>query len=105
LTYLKARLFREAFSELSKTIELDPGLNDAHIQLGNLYLLSGKRDKAKEQADIALAKDVNNSSGHLLLSNIHIAERNLDGAISEAKKAAEGDMNWKHTSTLPTYIS
>ena len=91
LTYLKAGQFREVFSEISKTVELDPGMIEAHSQLGNLYLLSGNRAKAKEQAGIILIKEANNSSAHLLLSYISVAERNIDQAISEAKKAVEGD--------------
>ena len=89
LTYLKAGLVREAYAEISKTVELDPGMIDAQNQLGYLYLLGGDRKKAKERAEIVLAKEANNSSAHLLLSNINIAERNLDGAIAEAKKAVE----------------
>ena len=91
LTYLKAGLVREGYREISKTVELNPGMIDAQNQLGYLYLLGGDRKKAKERAEIVIAKDANNSLAHLLLSHIHIAERNLDGAIAEAKKAVEGN--------------
>ena len=55
------------------------------------YLLSGDVAKAREQAEAILAKDEKNSYGHMLMSNIHLKEKNLDAAIAEAGKAAEGE--------------
>jgi Tfp pilus assembly protein PilF len=47
---------------------------EAQNQLGYFYLLSRNLKKAKEQAEIVLAIEANNSSAYLLLSNISLAE-------------------------------
>jgi len=57
---LKAGQFREAFSELSKTVELNGNIHDARLQLGNLYLFH-ETSKAREQAEKVLEKEPNNS--------------------------------------------
>ncbi len=40
---------------------------------------------------LVVSKEPNNGSGHLLMSSIHVGEKNLDKAISEAQKAIELD--------------
>jgi len=72
-----------------KSVDLNPDLTDARLQLGSLYLLSREIKKAREQAEKALSKEPNNSSAHLLMSLIFVAEKELDKAILEAKKAIE----------------
>jgi len=64
---------------------------DARFQLGSLYLLSRNVEKANEQAESILTKNPNDMSGHLLMSSILAAKRDLDKAISEARKAIELD--------------
>src|SRR4030042_6344275 len=65
LSHLRAGHLREAFSELSRSVELNQDLIDARLQLGNLYLLSRDPRKAREEAEKVLAKDPNSTSGRL----------------------------------------
>ena len=78
LAYSQMGQFRDAFSELSKSVDLDGNLMDARVQLGNLLLISRDIKMAKVQAETVLSKEPKNSSGHLLMSSIHLAEKDLD---------------------------
>ena len=91
MAYLKMGMIREGYAALTKAVEINPDLLEARNQLGGLYLLSRDTKKAREQAEFILAKDAKNSLAHMLLSNIYLMEKNLDGAIEENKKAVEGE--------------
>ena len=91
MAYLKMGMIREGYVALTKAVEINPDMVEARNQLGGLYLLSRDTKKAREQAELILAKDAKNSLAHMLLSNIYLMEKNLDGAIEESKKAVEGE--------------
>ena len=90
LCRLRIGMPREAFAAIAKAVELDPGLIDARHHLGTLYLLAGDPQKAAEQARAILAADPADARGHMLLSNMHLREKNIDAAIEEGLKAAQG---------------
>lgn len=69
LTYLKLGDLPDlqgAFSELTKTVELDPQHRDAQLRLGELYLLAKEPLKARQRADIVLASAPDDPRGLLL---------------------------------------
>lgn len=53
---------REAFSAFNRAIELDSGHPEARLKLGEMYLLSGSADRAAEQAQAVLHRDVSGNS-------------------------------------------
>ena len=75
LSHLKVGQLREAFFEFTKSVEFNPDLLDARIQLGNLYLLSKDPKKAREQADYVFKREPNNPSGRLLMSSVYWKKR------------------------------
>ena len=57
LTYLKlggTTNLQGAFAEFTRTVELDKTNRDAHLKLGELFLLANEPAKAREQADMVL---------------------------------------------------
>ncbi len=94
LTYIKMggmTNLQQAFSELTKTIELDANNIDAQLKLGEMYLLAKEPAKARERADIVLASAPTNTEGLVLRGQSLINEREFDQGISELKKALELD--------------
>ena len=45
LSYLRVKMFREAFVSLNKSLELNPDNSDARIQIGTLFLLSRRQSE------------------------------------------------------------
>ncbi len=66
MAYLKMGMMREGYVVLTKAVEINPDMVEARNQLGVLYLMSGDTKKAREQAELILAKDAKNSLGHML---------------------------------------
>ncbi|MCX8107733.1 MAG: tetratricopeptide repeat protein, partial [Verrucomicrobiae bacterium] len=57
--YLDQQQWEKAIPLFEKSLELEPGRPDAHLNLANAYLLSGNPDKAVEHAQQALSFDRN----------------------------------------------
>ncbi|MGE0642968.1 MAG: tetratricopeptide repeat protein [Nitrospira sp.] len=89
-----------AFAELTKTVELDKTNYDAHLKLGELYLLGNEPAKARERAEIILASTPQNTDSLILRGRSLINETRYQEGIAELKKAIEADPN-----TMATYIS
>ena len=92
LTYLKlggATNLQGAFAEFSRTVELDNTNQDAHLKLGELFLLGNEPAKAREQADMVLISAPNNTEGLILKGRGLINERQYAKGILELKKAIE----------------
>jgi Tfp pilus assembly protein PilF len=61
--YLHLGQFGPAYSELSRTIELQPTNSKVRIDLGNLLVAAGKTDDAQKQADAVMAARGHGSAG------------------------------------------
>lgn len=70
---------------LSKALELDPSLTEAHYRLGNLALASGDLPRAIEHLLAALSNGEQSSKVHFALSRAYRAA----GKIPEAEKFAD----------------
>ena len=100
LTYLKlggTTNLQGAFAEFSRTVELDKTNQDAHLKLGELFLLGNEPAKAREQADMVLISAPNNTAGLILKGQGLINERQYAKGIVELKKAIEIDPKNLHT--------
>lgn len=81
--YMKTSAWGAAYQELQRTIDLQPGNNQARIDLGNLLLAGNMAANAREQAAAVLSKDANNPDAHALMANVDAAAADLDGAVHE----------------------
>ena len=94
LTHLKlggTTNLQGAFAELSRTVEMDKTNRDAHLKLGELFLLGNEPAKAREQADIVLVSAPQNTEGLILKGRSLINEKHYAEGIAELKKAIELD--------------
>ena len=102
LTYLKlggAMNLQGAFAEFSRTVALDKTNRDAHLKLGELFLLGNEPAKAREQADMVLVSAPNNAEGLILKGRGLINEKQYAEGIVEFRKAIEADPK-----NMSTYI-
>jgi tetratricopeptide (TPR) repeat protein len=100
LSYLKVggqAYLPAAFKSLVKATELDPGLLDAQVKIGELHFLSKDLAMAEEQAKLVLNKDKNNLDATILLANINAAK----GKLAEAKNLLTGISAAHPESTRP----
>lgn len=88
-----------AFGELTKTVDLDPSLQDAQLKLGEFYLAAKNPEKARKQADIVLASAPQDPKGHLLRGRSLVVEQEFEQGIQEFKKSIELDPD-----NVQTYI-
>jgi tetratricopeptide (TPR) repeat protein len=89
--YLKQGLMMQAYAELMRTVDLQPGNNAARIDLGNLLLAGQQADKATEQAKAVLAADSNNADAYALLSSIASAKGDRAEALTQIQHAISID--------------
>lgn len=83
LSYLKVGgpvYIPAGFKSLVKATELDPGLLDAQVKVGELYFISRDLVKASERAQLVLEKEKNQLDATILLANINVAKGKLDAA-------------------------
>jgi tetratricopeptide (TPR) repeat protein len=85
--------FGAAYSELGRTVELQPTNYKARIDLGNLLLAGGKIDDAQAQANAVIAAQPDNPDGHALLSAIAGKRGQKDQALIEIHRALELEPN------------
>ncbi len=90
-TYLHLGQIGAAYSELSRSVDLQPANYPARIDLAGLLLTAGKIDDAKKQADSVLAAQPNNADAHALLSGIAFRKGQRDQALTEIQRALELD--------------
>lgn len=80
-----------AFTEFSRTTELDKTNQDAQLKLGELYLLGNEPAKARAQADSVLISAPQNTEGLILRGRSLISEMRYQEGIEEFRKASELD--------------
>ena len=88
-----------AFSELTRTLELDKTNRTAQLKLGELYLLGNEPAKARKQAEVVLVSAPQDTEGLILKGRSLINEQRPAEGIAELKKAIELDPK-----NLRTYI-
>ncbi len=72
---------REAFAAVSQAVELDPGLLEAQILLGNL-LLAGKRlDDAEARARLVLDREPHHPEARMLQAGVAVARNRPEEAL------------------------
>lgn len=71
-------------------LSLDPGLSDAHVRMGMLYMGDHNREKAFEEYRRALALDPNNPRALAVMTVVWLEGR-LDEGIEWYRKAASAD--------------
>jgi tetratricopeptide (TPR) repeat protein len=74
-----------AFAELGRSLKLNSTNLDAHLKLGELYLLGSEPTKAREQADIVLASVPESQEGRLLKGRSLVTEKRYQEGIVEIK--------------------
>jgi Tfp pilus assembly protein PilF len=87
--YLHMGAINTAYTELRKTVDLQPANYKARIDLGNILLAGGKTDDAQAQAAAVMAAQPNNADAHSLLSRIAAKRGNKDLAMTEIHRALE----------------
>lgn len=92
-TYIKSNAMLQGYTELMRTVDLQPGNIQARLDLGNM-LAAGKQPKrATDQATAVLTIDGNNADAHALLSSIAATENDRATALAEIQKALAIDPN------------
>jgi len=88
---LEAKDSRTAYTELQKTVELDPANYEAKGILGEIYVVMGETDRASQIADNLVKTQPKSPQGYLLKSALASRWGKLDEAISQLRKAVEFD--------------
>jgi len=85
--------FAQAFRFLLKAQELTPDDGEVRLKLGGIYLLTGKRDEAREEAVSVLTKEPNNVDALALLADTSTTPEQVDATIKriEGALATVGD--------------
>jgi tetratricopeptide (TPR) repeat protein len=85
--YLKVKDWQHAYTELSRTVELEPENYKAHVDLANLLSADGEVKAAQEHVDLLLQKQPGDPATHIAAANILGREQRIDEAIAETRKA------------------
>src|SRR6266404_4906849 len=95
-SYLKVQDFTHAYSELGRTLELQPANYKAHADIANL-LIAGSRGEnganadqirtAQEHTDLLLEKQPNDPDTHIAVANLLGIQQKYTQAIAETQKA------------------
>lgn len=88
---LKEKDIRTAFTELQKAVDLDPNNYEALGKLGEIYLMAGKNDEAKQIADNLVKSRPDDPQGYILQAGIAVRAGKVDEGIAKLRKAAELD--------------
>ena len=89
-SYLKLQDWQHAYTELARTVELQPENYKARLDLANLLSLDGQPDHlkaAQEQVDVLMQKQPNDADTHVAAASILSREQRFNEAIDELQKA------------------
>jgi tetratricopeptide (TPR) repeat protein len=78
----QARNWSDMYANLTKTIELNPKYLEAHLKLGQLFLLSNEPEKTLEQVEIMLKISADNPEAMVLKSAYLFKKNDIAGAMS-----------------------
>lgn len=82
----KQQFFKEAIAEMQKSIELDKGIKDAHLFLGQVYLRELDFKKAQGHFEAVLLSESRNQAALLGLANCYIELENTKEAINVVER-------------------
>lgn len=85
--YLGMRRFQDAFRELQRTLDLEPGNNEALLDLGALYIAGRAYDQVEPIASRMFKHDPGSADGHLLLAELNQAQGKTEAALREINQA------------------
>lgn len=94
LTHNPIAYAQPAFAALSKAAELDPGLIDAQLKLGELFLLGRQTEAAEAKAKLILDADPTHAGGLILRARSALGAKRWDQAaqaVDAAKRAHPND--------------
>src|SRR5215471_19008194 len=93
LAYYHLGEFGYAYRYLLKAQELTPNDLDVRLKLGAMYLLGGKTEEARQEANFVLEREPKNLDGLALLAGVASSSEEVDAAIQrlEAIRADFGD--------------
>src|SRR5688572_8957373 len=86
-TYFKLGQPERGFKEYMRAADLLPDRPDVQIRAGNLLLLAGDFDDAKQRAEKVLARNPKDVGAQVLLGNALAGLQDLDGAFSQIEEA------------------
>jgi TolB-like protein/Tfp pilus assembly protein PilF len=83
-------IFPKALAAVTRALELDPGLAEAHAELGHIRMMYELDLPAAEACcQRALATDPHSTMAHHYLGLLHIARGRLDDALASIRRAQE----------------
>ena len=85
----KKQIWGVMIRNLLDTLTIDPSHLQAHIKLGQIYLLAEKYDEAEEQAKVILEFEPGNNIGQLMMAAVQLRK----GENESAKKYIEDVLN------------
>jgi TonB family protein len=104
--FLSARVYEHdgdlqlASLSLEEVIRLQPQYPEAHLLLAQYLFRRGKGERAKEEANIALAQGASRFEGYRLLGDIEFGNSHFENAVTQFEKAlaekAEDDEAARH---------
>jgi putative PEP-CTERM system TPR-repeat lipoprotein len=90
-TYFKLGQPERGFKEYIRAADLLPERGDVQVRAGNLLLLSGHFEEAKQRAEMALAKNPRDVSAQILLGNSLAGLQDMEGAFAQVEEALSLD--------------
>ncbi|NOR79592.1 MAG: tetratricopeptide repeat protein [Methyloprofundus sp.] len=78
----KAKHYLAMQDNLQKTLDLEPGHQQARIKLGKLELLMGNMDKANEHVEVLLTKNAQDSEALNLKASVLLKQQKKDEALA-----------------------
>ena len=90
-TYFKLGQPERGFKEYMRAADLLPDRPDVQVRAGNLLLLSGAFDDAKQRAEKVLAQNPKDVGAQVLLGNALGGLQDMDGAFTQIEEAAALD--------------
>jgi len=91
--YLKQGAMMQGYTELLRTVDLQPNNLQARIDLGNLLLAGHQADKAADQANAVLALQNKNADAYALLSAVAATKGDRAEALKQINQALAIDPN------------
>jgi tetratricopeptide (TPR) repeat protein len=89
-SYVKLQDWQRAFTELNRTVELQPDNYKARIDMANLLVLDGQPDHlkaAQDQVDVLLDKQPNEADTHIAAASVLGRQQRVNQALAEIQKA------------------
>lgn len=87
---LKSNELKKAYGNFAKAAELDAGHLGAQLELGKIFAAARMPDRAREKAELVLAKEPGNRDGLLLSASVLLAEKKTAEARAIVDRLKQG---------------